>query len=82
MSKLSYSDKVNVIQAMPLRKGLINLTTGAHSADIVYCAEDGNFTITWKDAGTDIISMVEGGVFTLPAECLSITINLGKFHLA
>jgi len=75
------SDGDNQVQAMPLRKGKVNITSGVHTPNLIYCVVDGTFTITWENGGTSPISMIEGATFAL-MDVESITITGGTFHLA
>ena len=85
MGNLSYSDKTNVMQVMPLKKGLVNLVAGTFKAKLIYCVTDGNVTITWRDNTTTVVAMVEGNTFTLQGiknVILNTPASSGKFHLA
>ncbi len=85
METLSYTGKNNVVQAMPLRKGFINLTSGSFEANLIYCAIDGNITLNWEDGTETVVALVEGDSFTVDGAD-TITLNepasSGKFHLA
>jgi hypothetical protein len=70
------------IQAMPLRKGFVNLDTGVvvNKPRIAFCVSAGSFTITWNDSTTDSISMNDGDSFTID-HAKSLAINSGTFHI-
>jgi hypothetical protein len=82
---LSYSEGKDAIQAMPLKKGMLNLTAGTYKANLVYCVTDGNITLNWPDGTTTAVALVEGNTFVV-STTKNITLNLpsstGKFHLA
>ena len=84
VSKLSNNGKYGSIQAMPLRKGKVNLTSGSYKIKIIYCASDGNITITWDDNTTDEIVLTEGNSFAIDG-AKSIELNTsatsGIFHI-
>ena len=69
------------LNAFPLGKGMVNLTTGTYGEGIFYCIEDGDLTITWEDASTDTISCVAGNAFEVHT-ATSVVITSGTFHKA
>lgn len=81
MGILNMSDGDHAIQAFPLQKGLVNLTTGVKTdIRLIRCAADGTITITWHDGTTSDIACYEGNDFSVDAK--SITVVSGTFHLA
>jgi len=81
-SVLAKSDGNGLIQAMPLVKGKVNLTStaGAQVTNLVYCVVDGGFTITWDDDTTSDIAAIEGNTFSIIG-AKSVAITSGTFHL-
>ena len=76
-----YDSRHNTIQAMPLQKGLINLTAGQYTdIRLVHCAEDGQIKLIWEDGTEDIIGCSPGDDYTV--EGATIEIVAGTFHLA
>jgi len=71
------------IQAFPLVKSLINITSG--STDGVYlfhCIADGSITITWADASTVTVACLAGDDYTVVnGEDGSVEVDSGTFHL-
>lgn len=83
MSSFLYKDVGgDLIQAMPLKKGFVNLEAAAVVSvpRIISCVDDGAFVITWVAGGTDTIDMVAGGSFALD-NVASLSISSGKFHV-
>ena len=82
MTKLTRSDGDHLIQVMPLRKGKVNITTGVFTGiTLIHCIVDGSFTITWNDATTSVIPMVENRVYSLAEDVKSISISTGTYNL-
>lgn len=77
------------IQAFPLIEGKIYVGatdgTGSNGVfakiNLVYCVEDGGFTITFNSTTTKAITMVANDVFSI-IDAGQIEITSGKFHLA
>lgn len=70
------------VQAFPLAQGLINLTStdGAIAGvSLVHCAADGTITITWSDATTTDVDMIQGEDYAI-VDATSVTISSGTFH--
>lgn len=73
-----------IIQAMPLRKGFINLVNPAvvNKPRVIYCVTAGDITITWYDGTTDTITMKEADSFTIDnAKSLLVEIET-KVHVS
>ena len=77
-------------QVFPLRKGLVNKTSGVITDPateerplLVHCVIDGNLTITWNDDSTSTIAMIEGDDFSL-VEVVEVEVVAasGTFHFA
>jgi len=79
-SVLAKSDGDSQIQAMPLVKGMVNLTEGEHTTNLVYCVVAGGFTINWEDGTTSDIVVNEGDTFSIIGAD-SVEITSGTFHL-
>ena len=72
----------NAIQAFPLYKDKVNLTSGDHTgAVMIHCAAAGDFTITWPDNTTSTITAAVGDDYTLSVHT-KIVIDSGTFHIA
>ena len=77
-------------QLFPLRKGLVNITSGVvtdpETGDrpaVVHCVLDGNLTITWNDASESTVFMTEGDDFSLiEAVEVEVVAASGTFHFA
>lgn len=82
MSILPLSNGDHAVQAMPLIKGKINITSGTfEEISLIHCVADGTITINWKDLTTTDLFCVEGNNFSF-IDPTSITISTGTFHLA
>jgi spore coat polysaccharide biosynthesis predicted glycosyltransferase SpsG len=71
-----------IIQALELQKGNINLESGSvvdFRSAVVHCVEDGNFTITWSDNTTDMVDLKAGNDVAISNA--SVTVGSGKFHI-
>ena len=69
-----------LIQAMELLEGKVNLNTGTHSVKtLVHCVEDGSITVTWQSGNTDTVDMVAGQDYAL--NDVEINISSGKYHI-
>ena len=86
--KLAPSTSGDSVQAFPLRKGLLNITTGIVTDPItglppqlVHCVILGNITITWPDDTTNVIALDTGEDFGIVA-AKSVSVSTGKFHFA
>ena len=76
-----YDSRHNTIQAMPLQKGLVNLTSGQYTdIRLVHCAIAGQIKLIWEDGTEDIIDCVAGDDFGI--EGATVEIVAGTFHLA
>lgn len=83
MNGLILSDGDHAIQAMPLKKGFVNLVAGATISDpkLVYCVTDGPVTVVWSDDTNDTLDLVQGDSFALVG-VKSMTIGAGsKIHV-
>lgn len=81
---LVFSGKDNIIQAMPLVKGLVNLipASGAKSnISIVDCVLDGEITITWDDDTTSDVAFTEG-MQKAVSNAKTVAVKSGTFHFA
>ena len=65
--------------AMSLRKGSVNLTSGSNGVGTYLCVTDGSLSITWDDTTTSTVDCVAGNAFR-PIDAASITITSGMFH--
>jgi len=69
-----------IVQAMPLLEGKVNLTSGTHSAnELIHCVADGTVTITWATGTTASIDMVAGEDYAFEGD---VTITSGTFHIS
>ena len=72
------------IQAFPLTKGKVNITSSDGTilnVDLFHCVEDGTVTITWIEGGTTDISCIANDDFTCKT-AYSIAVQSGIFHIA
>ncbi len=68
-----------LVQAMPLLEGKVNLSTGTHKVNVVlHCALDGAITITWPTGVVATIDMLAGEDYAFTG---SIAISSGLFHI-
>lgn len=65
----------------PMKKGQINLTSGTYGAGLLLCVLPGDVLITWNDATTDTVTMVEGMAYNFVEGTKSIGITSGTYHL-
>ena len=86
--KLAPSASGDSVQAFPLRKGLVNITTGTITdpstelrPQLVHCVIEGNIVITWPDDSTSAITMVIGDDFSIVA-AKAVSVSTGAFHFA
>ena len=83
-------DKYGVsVQAFPLIEGQISVTsTDGNNSDgvfsnihLIYCVEDGGFTVTFKSGGTKAVTMTSNDIFSI-IDSTQIDITSGTFHVA
>lgn len=70
-----------VVQAMPLLEGKVNLSAGVHKVTgAIHCVEDGSINVVWRDGVAPVtIDMISGQDYGLVAY---ITITDGTFHIS
>ena len=75
-------------QVFPLRKGLIDITTGTVTDPvsgkrplIAHCVADGSLTLTWPDTSTTLVDFIAGDDFSM-VEASSVDVTSGTFHFA
>ena len=75
-------------QVFPLRKGLIDITTGTVTDPvsgkrplIAHCVADGSLTLTWSDNSSTVVSFIAGDDFSM-VEASSVDVTSGTFHFA
>jgi len=72
------------IQAMPLRKGFVNLVSPSvvNKPRVIYCVTSGDVTITWTDGTPDTFTLVTGDSFAIDG-ATSLLVGAGtKIHAA
>ena len=86
--KLAPSASGDSVQAFPLRKGLVNISTGTvtdPSTDLrpqlAHCVADGSLTLTWSDDSTSVVALIAGDDFSM-AEAVTVEVTSGSFHFA
>ena len=81
-SKLVPASQTGHIQAMPLRRGLVNLTSsdGAKSnINIIDCLEEGEVTIVWDEGSIDDVLFLIG-MQKAVQDVKTVAVKSGKFH--
>jgi len=75
-------------QVFPLRKGLIDITTGTVTDPtsgkrplIAHCVADGSLTLTWSDNSTTLVDFIAGDDFSM-VEAEAVAVTTGSFHFA
>ena len=86
--RLAPSASGDSVQAFPLRKGLVNISTGIVTdpltslrPQLAHCVEDGSLTSTWSDASTAVVAFVAGDDFSM-TEAVTVEVTSGAFHFA
>jgi hypothetical protein len=86
--RLAPSASGDSVQAFPLRKGLVNISTGIVTdpltslrPQLAHCVEDGLLTSTWSDASTAVVAFVAGDDFSM-TEAVTVEVTSGAFHFA
>jgi hypothetical protein len=75
-------------QVFPLRKGLIDITTGIVTDPvsgkrplIAHCVIDGSLTLTWSDTNSIVVTILAGDDFSM-VEAETVEVTTGSFHFA
>ena len=86
--RLASSASGDSVQAFPLRKGLINITTGTVTDPdtglrprLVHCVIAGIIVITWPDDSTNMLTLASGDDFSI-VDAKSVSVSTGEFHFA
>ena len=89
--RLAPSASGDSVQAFPLRKGLVNISSGVVTdpdtglrPQLAHCVEDGSLTLTWSDASTSVVAVVAfvaGDDFST-TEAVTVEVTSGVFHFA
>ena len=86
--RLAPSASGDSVQAFPLRKGLVNISSGVVTdpatslrPQLAHCVDDGSLTLTWGDASTAVVAFVAGDDFSI-AEAVTVEVTSGAFHFA
>jgi len=72
----------NVVQALELQKGHINLTNGSSvefRTAVVHCVTDGSITITWSDGTEDTVGLV--ATDDVAISNATVMVESGTFHI-
>lgn len=73
-------DSAQVVQAMPLLEGKVNLSAGIHKVnELIHCVVDGSIVITWSTGTIATIDMLAGQDYAFVG---GIDISSGKFHIS
>jgi hypothetical protein len=86
--RLAPSATGDSVQAFPLRKGLINISTGIVTdpftslrPQLVHCVIAGSIILTFADDTTITVALALGDDFTI-SEASTVEVSTGTFHFA
>lgn len=71
----------NIVQAVPLVEGKVNVGAGTYKTNgVIHCVEEGSFNVVWPSGGTpSLINCLAGEDFGYYGD---VQIVGGKFHLS
>lgn len=73
-------DSGQIVQAMPLLEGKVNLTSGVHVVnELIHCVEAGTTLVIWGTGTIGTINMLAGQDYAFEG---SINITDGKYHIS